>query len=98
MSIWCATTERIFTILSGGYEEGRAYKRLLNNPSMATAANHFINMIEYSASNGFSNYASGGGNGGSSPDLEDLKTLDIYRYYSCEYELSSAWGFDLGDD
>lgn len=82
---------------SGGYEEGRAYKRLLANPSKAAAANHFINMIEYSASNGFSNYESGGGNGGSSPDFDDQKTLDIYRYYNCEYELSAAWGFDLDE-
>ena len=78
--------------ITGGYIDGEQYKKLLDNPSKSNAYRHFVDMITYSASNGFDIYAH---NEGGSPDFDDKRTVGIYRKYNCSYEVSEKWGVDI---
>lgn len=80
--------------ITGAFNEGDHYMLLLDNPCKKVACDHFIKLIEHTASSGFE-HGYGQGNSSFQPDLDNDDICDIYRYYNFEDRILTRWGIDI---
>lgn len=71
--------------MTGGFEDGKAFEALMNNPTKEKAASYYEMLIEYSAGSGFENRWNDRAN---RPKLENKEVMAIYKKYDCLGQLS----------
>lgn len=80
--------------LSGVFDDGEYYKKLLDNPCKSEAYDHFLSLIIYTATAGFASTSSDH-NEHTIPDFTDDRVCSIFTEYSLEDEVLAKWGVDL---
>lgn len=66
--------------LTGGFVDAEAFEDLMKNPSKKTALSYYVDLIKYSAINGFEEEK---GDSYKPPNLKDKKVIAIYKKYDC---------------